>query len=197
MKKLMITTALTLLVLTACANNSDGENHSMTDETMEKTEIMDKEETNDEMEVVMNDGVLAADFTYLDFDGNEVTLADYEGKKLYIKYWASWCPICLSGLERLDQMFEGVDENSDYEILTVVTPGYNGEGSDEEFKEWFNGLEYENIKVVFDQDGKYAKEFNVRAVPTSVFIGSDGVLISSLAGDKSNEDIMATLDTFK
>ena len=31
-----------------------------------------------------------------DLEGNEVTLADYEGKNVYVKFWASWCPICLA-----------------------------------------------------------------------------------------------------
>jgi peptide methionine sulfoxide reductase msrA/msrB len=195
MKKILITIVLGLVVLAGCAAPSITK-----DATMEKADDMTeekikKEEMTDSTSNT-NEGTQSPSFIYTDFDGNEVKLTDFEGKKVYIKYWASWCPICLSGLERLDQLFEGVDEDSDYKILTVVTPGYNNEGSEEEFKKWFSGLEYENIEVLFDNDGEFAKKFNVRAVPTSVFIGSDGVIISSLAGDKSNEDIMATLESF-
>lgn len=195
MKKILITIVLGLVVLAGCAAPSITE-----DTTMDKTEDMtekkiEKEEMSDDISKT-NEGTQAPSFVYTDIDGNEVKLADFQGKKIYIKYWASWCPICLSGLERVDQLFEAVEEDDDYRILTVVTPGYNNEGSEEEFKQWFSGLEYENIEVVFDNDGEFAKKFNVRAVPTSVFIGSDGVIISSLAGDKSNEDIMATLESF-
>ena len=185
MKKILITLVLGLLVLAGCTTSQQE------DQPTDKTEEMKEDMTSK-----TNEGVAAPSFVYTDLDGNEVKLSDFEGKKIYIKYWASWCPICLSGLERLDQLFEGVEENDDYRVLTVVTPGYNNEGSAEEFKQWFSGLDYENIEVLFDMDGEYAKEFNVRAVPTSVFIGSDGVIISSLAGDKSNEDIMTTLESF-
>ena len=33
-----------------------------------------------------------------DINNKPVSLNKYKGKKIYIKMWASWCPICLSGL---------------------------------------------------------------------------------------------------
>ncbi len=30
-------------------------------------------------------------FTVKDVDGNDVNLADYQGKKVYINFWATWC----------------------------------------------------------------------------------------------------------
>ena len=201
MKKILITLVLGLIVLAGCATPSTNDETTMdktdemTEEKMTDEEMVDEEMT-DEMASHTNDGEMAPSFVYMDLDGNEVKLSDFEGKKLYIKYWASWCPICLSGLERLDEFFAEVDEDSDFQLLTVVTPGYNNEGSEEDFREWFSGLEYKNIKVVFDTDGKYAKEFNVRAVPTSIFIGSDGVLIQSIADDKGNDNIKYNLESF-
>ena len=201
MKKILITITLGLLILTGCSTTTeDTTTPNSTSETMQDETMQDEtpqETTSDNMDdEMMNEGSMAPNFEYTTFDGETVTLSDFSGQKVYIKYWASWCPICLSGLERLDELFASVDDDSDYQILTVVTPGYNNEVSEEDFKTWYNGLDYENITVLFDYDGEYAKEFNVRGVPTSIFIGSDGILISSLAGDKSNEDVFTTLDSF-
>ena len=33
-----------------------------------------------------------------DLNNQPVTLEQYQGKPLYIKMWASWCPTCLAGL---------------------------------------------------------------------------------------------------
>lgn len=44
--------------------------------------------------------------------------------------------------------------------------------------------------------GTTAKELGVRAFPTSVFIGSDGVLIQALPGHMSNEKIEETIDSY-
>ena len=58
--------------------------------------------------------------TFTDFDGNPVTLESFHGKPLYIKFWASWCSICLSTLQETDTL-SGMD--TDFDVVTVVAPG--------------------------------------------------------------------------
>jgi len=36
----------------------------------------------------------APDFFLKDLNGNEVTLDDFEGKVLFVNFWATWCPPC-------------------------------------------------------------------------------------------------------
>lgn len=180
---------------------------AMTDEAMDKDTIGHaddamkddamaddsmKDETMTEV-AMMNEGKMAPDFELMDINGNLVKLEELKGDKVYLKFWASWCSICLAGLEEVDELFL---EAQDFTPYTVVTPGANGEQSKEDFINWYNGLGYENINVLFDIDGKLAKEFGVRAFPTSVFIGSDGILIQSAPGHKSNEDIQTVINSF-
>jgi len=173
--------------------NSDMDKH---DDKMDEDSDMEKDDMMDEdkdMETMSNQGSMAPDFKLTDINGNVHQLSDYKGQKVYIKYWASWCSICLAGLSEIDELSA---ETNDYLVLTIVTPGANGEQSQEDFTKWFNGLDYKNMNVLFDTDGQIAKELNVRAFPTSVFIGSDVVLIQALPGQKSNDEINAKIDTF-
>lgn len=63
-------------------------------------------------------------FELKNFEGDTVSLSDFEGKKVYIKFWASWCSVCLSTLAETDKLSSG---NNAFEVITVVAPGYSGE----------------------------------------------------------------------
>lgn len=155
---------------------------------------MDVDITEEEEEIMMtNEGELAPDFEFVDSSGTIYNNETFLGEKVYIKYWASWCSICLAGLDEIDTLFL---EAEGFTVYTVVTPGFSGELSQEDFEEWIAGLDQKNIKVLFDMDGESAMEFSVRAFPTSIYIGSDGVLISTSPGHQSNEKIIEKIDSF-
>lgn len=171
----------------------------MAEETMTTSEAMMAEETmmTDEsvaegsMDMMSNTGDLAPDFTLMNLNGDEVSLSSLKGEKVYVKFWASWCSICLAGLEELDQL---AASDNDFKVITIVSPDFNGEQSKDDFITWFDTLEYKNIEVLLDENGTVAKSFGVRAYPTSAYIGSDSVLIKSLPGHVDNQTIG---DTFK
>lgn len=132
------------------------------------------------------------DFTLMDTEGNEVKLSDYKGKKLYIKFWASWCSICLDTLEESDKL---AGKNKDYEIISVVSTGFAGEKNEEDFKNWYKSLGYKNLKVLMDTDGgTLVKPLNIEAYPTSAYIGSDGKLAKLVLGYQSEEQIDKTME---
>jgi thiol-disulfide isomerase/thioredoxin len=155
-----------------------------------------KEEMEEELESVeqVNDGELAVNFEFLDYDGNTIKLSDLKGEKVYLKFWASWCPICNRGLPELDELFT---KEKDYIVYSVVTPNANGEKSIEDFKAWFSEDDYPNIVVLFDENASFARKLGALSVPTSVYIGSDGVLIKSSPGHSNNEDIETFIKTFE
>ncbi|MDP8170866.1 redoxin family protein [Pasteurella skyensis] len=103
-----------------------------------------------------------------DLSGNQVTLEQYKGKSVYIKMWASWCSICLAGLDEIDQL--SADPNKDYEVITIVSPDYRGEKETAKFIKWYKGLNYKNITVLLDENAKVVKEAKVRGYPSSVFV---------------------------
>jgi len=159
-----------------------------------KTKVMS--DTNKTMEAskTMNKGKMAAEFELKDLQGKSVKLTDYAGKKVYIKFWASWCSICLAGLEEINTLAK---DNKDFEVITIVSPGFRGEKTSEDFKKWFSGLDYKNLTVLLDEDGKVANKYEVRGYPTSVVIGKDGGLVKTLLGHSSNEKIMAEFKDVK
>ena len=125
-------------------------------------------------------------FTLTDFNGDQVSLSDFEGKPLYIKFWASWCSICLSSLAETDEL---AAQNDDFQVISVVAPGFQGEKNAEDFKTWYNELGHQNLPVFFDEKGTYMKALGVRAFPSSAFIDADGKLLDFKVGYLNNETI--------
>jgi thiol-disulfide isomerase/thioredoxin len=138
---------------------------------------------NDVIKVNIDD--LAPEFVLEDLEGNTVTLKD-SGQKVYVKYWASWCSICLAGLEELDSL---AATETDFRVISIVNPNYKGEMSSDKFKEWYASLPYQNITILLDEDGVWAKEFGVIGYPTSYFISRFGELEETIVGHTSNKEI--------
>jgi len=130
-----------------------------------------------------------------EMDLSKVTLKDVngmnysfgkDGKPTYVKFWASWCPICLSGLEDIDNLSK---EKKDFEVVTVVSPGLVGEKKTEDFKKWYKSLGYKNIKVLLDEKGELTKMLNVRVYPTSAVLNKSGKVEKVLPGHLEKAEI--------
>lgn len=174
----------TLLLLSACSSpNTDTMRKSPVSEAKTSSESMTSKQASTQKN-------MAQDFTLTDLDGNAVTLSELEGKGVYIKFWASWCSICLAGLGDLDDLAK---EDHDYEIYTIVSPNFNGEQSEADFKEWFASLSYNHIRVLLDTDGTVAKAYGIRAYPTSAFIDPSGHLSQISPGHMDNMSIDTTM----
>ena len=194
MKTKLIIALFSTLLLGACQNAQMGmdkmDMKSTTEEmgkmSEQKTENKDSMNGTMEMEE-MND------YTFKTLDGKDVSLADYKGKKIYLKFWASWCPICLAGLADINQLADTPPK--DAVVLTVVAPGVNREKNLDDFKEWFSGLEYKTLPVLVDNNGQFLKKLGIVGYPSSAFIDANGKVVRVQPGHVTNEDIVKTLET--
>lgn len=191
--KLMIALFSTLL-LGACQNVQMGMDKMDMKSTTEEMGKMSEQKTEnkDSMNGTMGMDEVS-DYTFKTLDGKDVSLADYKGKKIYLKFWASWCPICLAGLADINQLADTPPK--DAVVLTVVAPGVNREKSLEDFKEWFSGLEYKTLPVLVDNNGQFLKKLGIVGYPSSAFIDANGKVVRVQPGHVTNEDIVKTLET--
>ncbi len=123
---------------------------------------------------------------YTSVNGDKVKFSDYRGKKIYVKYWATWCSSCLAGLNDLVKLS---DETKDYVVLSMIAPGVETEMDEKGFKEWWSKENHGSLPVLFDPEHKFADELGFRGVPTNIFINEKGKVVSFRYGTMSNEDI--------
>ena len=140
---------------------------------------------------VAKKGEEVPNFELTGVDGKTYRLSDYKGKKVYLKFWASWCSICLASLSDTDELAK--EESDDYIILTVVSPGQKGEQAEGDFQKWYQGLDYKNLPVLLDPSGKLLASYGVRSYPTQAFIDKEGKLVKTQPGFMDKETILKTL----
>jgi len=131
-------------------------------------------------------------FTLPDVEGQSVSLADFTGQKVYIKFWATWCPICLSGLAEFSALSQEAARSEDMVVLSIVSPGTSGEMDRDGFLAWYNEQGYD-FPVLLDEGGVIARAYGIRGYPTSVFIDTDGAVFKTQPGHIDHEAIRTTL----
>ena len=115
-----------------------------------------------------------------DINNKPVSLDKYKGKKVYIKVWASWCPICLSGLNEINSL--SADKNKNFTVITIVSPGLKGEKPTDKFIQWYKGLNYKNITVLLDEKGTIIKRARISGYPTNLILDSNLNIINTSQG---------------
>ena len=194
MKRKLILAVFSTFLLAACQNSQMGMDKMDMKTTTEEMGKMSEQKTENKDSMNGKMGMdEVSDYTFKTLDGKEVSLAEYKGKKIYVKFWASWCPICLAGLADINQLADMPPK--DAVVLTVVAPGVNREKNLEDFKEWFSGLEYKTLPVLVDNDGQFLKKLGIVGYPSSAFIDANGKVVRVQPGHVTNEDIVKTLET--
>ena len=128
---------LSLALLSACSMNQSSQSSMSNQPTMNTT-------TNKNPLV----GKDASDFELKDMQGKIVKLSDYKGKKVYLKFWATWCGPCRQSMPELEKLVKDTDR--DFEILTIMAPGLQGEKTEEEFVKWFDQQDYKSVPVLYN-----------------------------------------------
>lgn len=131
--------------------------------------------------------VPAPDFTLTDQFGESHTLSDYQGKIVFLNFWATWCSPCKSEMPDIQALYEAHGGNAeDLVVLGVAQPGVGREGSSEDIADFLSEGGY-TYPVVMDEDGSVFAQYGIRAFPTTFMISSDGTVYGYVEGAISAE----------
>lgn len=126
---------------------------------------------------------------------NEIkTIKDYKGKT-YVKLWASWCPICLVTMDHTLELSK--DKNKDFNVITIVSPGYRREMNEASFRKWFSGTDWTELDTLMDSQNITVKRTKTRGYPTNLFLDSKGEIARVVYGPLSNEQIKQEMSKIK
>ncbi|MFN3452493.1 MAG: TlpA family protein disulfide reductase [Sphingorhabdus sp.] len=181
--------ALILLVLAGCDKESQPEGQAQPASTGTAT-ASDKAEIGLESANGMRAtlsykfaGQKAPSAPFADAQGQDVSLADFEGKPLLLNIWATWCAPCKAEMPTLDALAE---LEKDRMKVIAVSEDLEGRAPVVAF---FNETGVKNLEPYTDADNVLLAAFNnAIALPTTILYDSEGKEVWRVAGGVEWDD---------
>lgn len=102
-------------------------------------------------------------------------LSPYQGKVVYLDFWASWCKPCRQSFPWLADMQQRYGKDG----FVVVAVNVDKE---RKLADRFLAEVPHPFAIEFDPDGKLAEQYGVEAMPSSVLIDKNGQVLTTHAG---------------
>ena len=122
-------------------------------------------------------GSLATDFEFELFQGEdklggrELRLSDVTGQPLVLNFWARFCGPCWSEMPDLQDFYEEYGER--VELLGIDVGQFTGLGSPKDAGKLLDALGV-TYPAGYTNDAQVVRNYQVRAMPTTVFITAEG-----------------------
>lgn len=133
---------------------------------------------------------MAADFTLQDQNGETHTLSDYQGKVVFLHFWATWCGYCKAELPTLQKLLPTLPD--DVVVLTLVSPGGN-ELSKQGIMDFVEENGY-TFPVLFDEDTSVFTNYAVNSFPMTYMINAKGELYGYAPGALDEATMLQIID---
>lgn len=131
-------------------------------------------------------GFLAPDFALTTLDGESAQLSELRGQVVLVNLWASWCGPCRAEMPAMQRLYERYQDRG-FEILAVNATNQDSLQAASDFAAE-NGLSF---PILLDLDGTVSAEYNLRALPSSFFVGPDGVIRNVVVGGPMAEAFLS------
>ncbi|HUQ16411.1 MAG TPA: TlpA disulfide reductase family protein [Candidatus Saccharimonadales bacterium] len=113
-------------------------------------------------------GRQAPDFRWIDPDGRTRSLGSLRGTPVVLNFWATWCVPCRTELPAMERV---AAERREVTFLAIDLDEDGGK-----VRDFFDSLGIVTLQPIIDLNGTQAKRYGVVGLPTTLFIGPDGVI---------------------
>ncbi|MBT1708443.1 TlpA family protein disulfide reductase [Fulvivirgaceae bacterium PWU5] len=132
-------------------------------------------------------GKPAPAFTLKNEQGQAYSLANFEGKVVYIDLWASWCKPCREETPFLEAVYNQYKDDSRIAFISIaVADGRQA---------WLNALKKDKPTwlQLIDSEGKVQAAYNANLIPRFVIINKRGEIVNFNAPQPSHKDELVKL----
>jgi thiol-disulfide isomerase/thioredoxin len=105
----------------------------------------------------------------------EQAMAQHKGKVIYVDFWASWCVPCRKSFPWMNAM-QTKHQDQGFVVLSINLD------AEERLAKNFLQQTPANFAIIYDANGKLARHFKVKGMPSSYLFDRQGQLISAHSG---------------
>jgi thiol-disulfide isomerase/thioredoxin len=113
-------------------------------------------------------GAPAPKFLLADYDGNAVRLDQFEGKVVFLNFWATWCTACEAEMPDMNRLAK---QHPDDLVVLAVNRGESKSSA----KKWSDSRNLDNILFAVDPRESISGTYKLpNSMPVSFFIDAQG-----------------------
>ena len=131
----------------------------------------------------------ALNFSARALNGPKINLSQYRGHPVIVDFWATWCAPCRRQIPELNELYKRYNKSRGLVVIGVSCDLLQGEGlaAVEPFVE-----EFQIAYPIALADEQLVAAMGVQAIPTTLFVGADGKLVSRIVGAGRSGEITAS-----
>lgn len=122
--------------------------------------------------------------SYKNFDGDSVSLKDFDGTVRVVNSWASWSPFSKNELQELNRLAELY---RDQDVFVIAINRNEDSIRAKRFIEQLGKLEYVNF--LMDVDDTFYDRMDGKAMPETLFFDVDGNIVMHARGELTYEQM--------
>ncbi|MCK0473139.1 redoxin domain-containing protein [Halalkalibacter sp. APA_J-10(15)] len=148
----------------------------------------------DEIEIGIQIGQYAPDIQLAQFDGENKSLSDFQGEKVILNFWATWCPPCRVEMPHMQEFYQDYDEKGVKIIAVNLT---TQEENVHVVEQIVHNEQKLTFPVLLDKEGEARHLYEAYYTPTTYFIDEHGVIRDKVIGAVSYESLETIINRMK
>lgn len=118
-----------------------------------------------------------ADYTLslMSLEGDHTSLATFEGKTIFLNFWATWCPPCIAEMPNIQKLYDDVGDRDDIVFVMVSV-----DDTAQEAKDFIERRAFEF--PVYMLTGQVPSAYFSTTVPTTFVISPEGKIVTRHEG---------------